>query len=177
MNDVSSHLDSQASVLAQAFDRSFSLARTADLPAWSDFLAVRIAGAPYALPLADLGEIAPLGRITPLPDAAAACLGLAGLRSVITPVYDLRVLLGHPPAPGAGRWLTSLAGARVALAFDAIDGHLRLPGASPAQSEPDGRLVRDAVQTAAGLRPLVDVAAVLAAIRRLANRTDPTSDH
>ncbi|CAN7361332.1 chemotaxis protein CheW [Phenylobacterium sp. LjRoot225] len=178
MNDASSGRRSQAAALAEAFDQSFAIARAPDLPAWRDFLAVRISDAPYALPLADLGEIAPLGRITPLPGAAGACLGLAGLRGVITPVYDLRVLLDHPAPSGVARWLATLADARVALTFDAIEGHLRLPDASPVQFESDGRLIRGAVQTAAGLRPLVDISAVLAAIRRLARRIiDPTSDN
>lgn len=177
MSETMSGLGSHAAALAEAFDRSFSMVRSAEVPAWSDFLAVRIGGDPYALPLGELGEITPLGRVTPLPDAPAACLGLAGLRSVITPVYDLRALLDYTPVPDSARWLATLAHASVAVAFDAIEGHLRLPASAVAPHEPDGRLVRDAVRTEAGLRPILDIPAALSAIGRLAGRTDPTSDH
>jgi chemotaxis signal transduction protein len=115
--------------------------------------------------------------IVPYPSRAAGALGLAAVRGIVAPVYDLRVLLGHARASGPPpRWLLlARAPEPVALAFDQLESYLRLPPrlvSSPEVEEHARRHVRGAVRSAEGVRPLIDVAAILAAITFEPPRSD-----
>ena len=60
-------------------------------------LRVRSGSEHYALPVEGVREIAPLGRISPLPGAPAALLGVWNLRGDVMAVVDLASLLGIEP--------------------------------------------------------------------------------
>ena len=61
---------------------------------------VRVADEHYALPVADVLEVAELGEVTPVPGAGAAVLGVRNLRGQVLPVVDLATVFG---ARGLGR--------------------------------------------------------------------------
>jgi purine-binding chemotaxis protein CheW len=92
-------------------------------------------------------------------------VGIAGVRGVAIPVYDLAMMLGFP-ATGAARWLLLARGAAVAFALDSFDGQLRVDAKAIASNDAAaGAYVREVVSAADGSRPIVDIAAVVAAIR------------
>jgi chemotaxis signal transduction protein len=161
-----------AAQLRQEFDAAFARPLQAGTQPMEDHLAIRLAGDPHALCLAEIAVLAALGALTQVPGPRPELLGLIGLRGALVPVYDLRMLLGYT-AVQAPRWVVVAAAAPVALAFDGFDGHLRLPRAARTQPD-DPRLPRrhvpEVLHTAPQARPLVAVAAVLETIRAAAAR-------
>jgi chemotaxis signal transduction protein len=164
--------------LREAFDRSFVEPTQPNLIETEDLLAIRVNDRPYAVRLSTIASLAADRPITALPGAPPRLLGVAALRGVVVPVYDLADLLGlsrsTPP-----RWtILTAAEPPMALAFDGVDGHLRLPreaistrtDGAARTSDPDLRdLATDLVQTPTGTRAVVDVpglhAAIVAAVR------------
>jgi purine-binding chemotaxis protein CheW len=127
---AASREESAALALRRAFDRTFA-ASSAAQPLFEDLLAVRVAGDAFALRLRDVAELVAGLLVVPLPSATPHLLGLAGLRGGVVPVFSLATLLGAAGPTGAPRWAVLCRAAEpFALAFDAFEGHLRLPAAS-----------------------------------------------
>ncbi|HTT79626.1 MAG TPA: chemotaxis protein CheW [Stellaceae bacterium] len=159
--------------LRDAFDRSFAEARRPDPPAIEKLLAIRSGPEPYALRLSEIAGLYADRKITPLPGSVPALLGIAGFRGAIVPVYDLPALLGHRPEEAA-RWLVTAAGAPIAFAFAALDGHLQVaPDAIVAREEAAQPLlyVREFARTAEIMRPIVHLRSVVDAVRRQVTAT------
>ena len=77
----------------------------------------------YALPIANVREIAKPLPMVELPHAPEAVVGVAEYRGEVIPVVDLRVRFGHPVAPATRRtkWIVALVSVRtVALVVDAV---------------------------------------------------------
>jgi chemotaxis signal transduction protein len=168
MSDLASSLAGRAALLRDAFDGSFAEARPPDPPPTADLLGIRIATEPHALHLSGITGLFADRKVTPVPGCAPGLLGIAGFRGTILPVYDLDALLGHR-ATEAARWLAIAAGAPVAFAFGALDGHLRvaLDAIIPQQAGSQSRRhIREFARIAEALRPIVDLASVIDAIRR-----------
>ncbi|GAB7037007.1 MULTISPECIES: chemotaxis protein CheW [Catenuloplanes] len=169
-NAVARQMRERLGQLRASFDRSFADPPREQVVQFHDLLAITVAGRRYALRLAQSAGLFPNRRVTPLPGPIAALLGVAGFRGSIVPVYSLAAVLGQPPQPES-RWLVLASGEpAVALAFEALDGHLRIPAAEVIEEQighgPRGCL-RGIVQRPEGARPIVDVAAVRAAIQAL----------
>lgn len=159
-------LGERAEELRQAFDRSFAEAVTEEAPL-EDFLAIGVGTDPYAIRLAEISALLADKPITRLPSPVPELLGIAGFRGAIVPVYDLRALLGYSVA-SPPRWVTIIAGTPVALAFDAFDGHLRLPRESrvpEGRVEPTRQHVREVLRAAGVVRPIVHLASVVETIK------------
>ena len=62
------------------------------------FLCVRVAGAPYAVPVENVREIVRVRPITPIPRTVSCVRGVISLRGEIIQVIDLRLRLVLPPA-------------------------------------------------------------------------------
>lgn len=161
--------------LRAEFDRSFSEpARRHDVE-HAELLAMRAGERPYALRLSQTSGLYPDRPVTPLPGPLPALLGVAGFSGTIVPVYDLAALLGHPH-PDRPRWLVLATGAPpLALAFHALDGHVRVPSAAiitehhePAASD----CLRGMVPLAGGTHPIVDLPAARAAVHALTGHAD-----
>ena len=159
--------------LREAFDRSFADPPRAEVAGHDDLLAVRAGGRRYALRLTQAAGLFPDRPVTRLPGPVSALLGVAGFRGVIVPVYSLAAVFGtggttaglHNSRP---RWLVLAAGLPpVALAFDELDGHLRVPSDALVE-ETDGHgphgCLRGIVPLDGGSLPIVDVPAVRAAV-------------
>ncbi|GGM29919.1 chemotaxis protein CheW [Dactylosporangium sucinum] len=162
--------------LREAFDRSFTEPPRQEVAGHDDLLAIRAGGQRYALRLTQAAGLFPDRPVTRLPGPLPALLGVAGFRGSIVPVYDLAAVFGGTAAgtgagTGTARWLVLAAGAPpVALAFEALDGHLRVPRDRVVEEAtghgPRGCL-RGIVPLDDGARPIVDVPAVRAAIQTL----------
>jgi chemotaxis signal transduction protein len=129
-----------AESLRRDFDRSFGEAVRVEVTQLEDLLLIRVASVGYAVRLAEISGLFAGRKVTPLPTPFPELLGIAGFRGVAIPVYDLRRLLGHAEG-GTARWLVLTAGeAKLTLAFDQFDGHLRLPSAAIVRgARADGR--------------------------------------
>lgn len=159
--------------LKRMFDRTFAAAPCSDTSIQEDLLAVGVGGDSYAIRLSEVGGLLSDRNITRLPGSATELIGLMGLRGALVPVYDLRALLGYPGGP-APRWLLIAAAARVALAFDRFDGHLRVSreavSAGSSRGAANHSHVREVVRTADAVRPIVHLPSVLDAIAALVRR-------
>ena len=172
MSGARSQLSDRAAELGLAFDRSFAEARPPDPPPSEDLLAIRLGSEPYALRLTEIAGVFAGRKITGLPGGIPALIGIAGFRGTILPVYDLPVLLGHPPVETM-RWLVIAAGTPVAFAFSGMDGHIRLLRdaiAPRAAGQDERRYVQEFARTPGLVRPVVHLPSVLDAIKaRLPN--------
>jgi chemotaxis signal transduction protein len=154
--------------LRDSFDGSFA-APPPRPPHLADLLAIRVAEVAYAVRLSAITALWVDRPTTPLPGPVPELLGLAGFRGTIVPVYDLAALLGHPAGIG-GRWLMLAADSPpLALAFAAVDGHLRVPATAlgPVGNDApavDHGYVSELVGTDQGVRMLINVQAVRASV-------------
>jgi chemotaxis signal transduction protein len=158
---------SSAELLREAFDRSFAEPPSAPRDAWEDLLAIRCGGQPHAVRVRDIAGIAAGRTIVPAPSPLPELIGLAGFRGRVASVYDLGSLLGLG-ASGALHWFVLVTEPRlVALAFELLEAHVRVPRASLADSAAHSQpLSRQAVHVAAALRPVVDIAGLIATIEQ-----------
>jgi chemotaxis signal transduction protein len=169
--------------LREAFDRSFAEPARPAAAECEDLLTIRVGDDPYAVRLDAIAGVASDWSLTVLPGAPPRLLGVAAFRATVVPVYDLAALLGYHRSAGA-RWLVHLAGEPpVALAFDGVDGHVRLPRGSTAgvaTPDPGDRraYTTDLVPTPDGIRAVIDIPAVRAAIVAAARSgADAEGDH
>jgi purine-binding chemotaxis protein CheW len=122
---------------------------------------VLVADEHYALPVADVLEVAELGDVTPVPGAGAAVLGVRNLRGQVLPVVDLATVFELPPAHPERIVIAERGGLRAGLAVDAIDGVEELPEAS---EEVDSRYLTGAALADGALVGVIDIESVLDAV-------------
>jgi chemotaxis signal transduction protein len=118
-------LDTRLEILQREFDGSFAEPAIVRDSTLEQLLAIRVGPDAYALRLAEIGALEADRVITPVPSHNPELLGVAGLRGAVVAVYDLASLLGQPRAE-APRWLCLAKGSRVAFAFGAFEGQLRV---------------------------------------------------
>jgi chemotaxis signal transduction protein len=158
-------LERRAAELRQEFDRAFSKARRSDEQRYEDLLAIRVGGDAYAVRLSEVAGVSAERKLTPLPSAVPALLGLVSFRAAIVPVYDLGALLGHS-ARENGRWLFVAKQAPIAFAFGALDGHERVPSSViVTDAQRTSGYVRELANTASGLRGIVQLSALIETVR------------
>jgi purine-binding chemotaxis protein CheW len=119
---------------------------------------VRVADEHYALPVADVLEVAELGDVTPVPGAGAAVLGVRNLRGQVLPVVDLATVFELPASAPERIVIAERGGLRAGLAVDAVDGVEQLPEAS---EEVDSRHLVGAALAGGALVGVIDVESVL----------------
>lgn len=145
--------------LREAFDRGFAETPSEVREETVNFLRIRIGAQAFAVPLSEISGVLADKRITPLPSAASALLGVAAHRGDIVPVFSLRALLSHGDEEHS-RWLMLAGDDRVAgFAFDHFEGHVRVAAAdvAPAQPAAAGKHIRASVRIAGELCPIVSV--------------------
>lgn len=166
----SANLRDKALALAAGFDRSFALPRSAAVPPRQDFIAIRIRDDAHAIRLPQLSELRGRVPVTRLPGSGAELLGVANVRGMIVPVYDLGHLLGYSPASvGVPGWCVLVASAPVALAFEVFDGHLRLSDDASAQAERAKNSrphINEVLRTSGQILPIIDLPSVINGIAR-----------
>jgi len=177
MSDPAGSESSRAVQMRLEFDQAFARPQAPETPHLENLLAIRLGPKPYALRLSEIAGLFADRSVTALPGDMPALLGIAGLRGTIVPVYDLAALLGHGGTVGGHRWLALAAvaasGASVGVAFPTLDGHLRIPFddivAHDGTAADARQYVRHFARIGQAARPIVDLAAVLDAIRRQAS--------
>ena len=160
---MSKTLSRQAAILKRNFDQTFALPMRPPSPQTLDLLRIRLGDDPWAVPLADVAGLYSGKRITPVPGRTPALLGVAGFRGVLSAVYDLPALIGLAPL-GTPRWLLMAEERRVAFAFGALDGHLRVEAGSilPLGPEIGTAWTRGFIEDGTLRRPILHLPALLA---------------
>jgi len=131
-----------------------------------DVVAIRVAGSPYALRVAELAGVSAGHRVTPVPSAHATLLGLVGIRGALVPVFDLARLLGEQAVGETPRWIAVSRGEQpIGLAFAAVEGQLPVAASAFAVAEGERELVEHVVRGATGLRAVVSVVRVVSWLR------------
>jgi chemotaxis signal transduction protein len=97
---------------------------------------VRVASEHYALPVADVLEVAELGDVTPVPGTAAVVRGVRNVRGRVLPVVDLAAVLGLPAATPDRIVMVERATGRAGLAVDSVEGVEDLPEAAEEVESP-----------------------------------------
>jgi len=138
-----------AETLRAAFDRAFADAPVAPV-APVDLLVLRAGGAPYAVARAQLAALRAGLAVVALPSPAPALLGVTAQRGAVLPVWDLGQL-AHGVPVRARKWYAIVRDESAALAFDQLDGYVRVDAP-----------VGAAVEHAGVSYPILDVAGVLA---------------
>jgi purine-binding chemotaxis protein CheW len=157
---------SRAAELRREFDCGFAAPLRVAAATGEDLLAIRVGGQDCAVRLRDIAGLHACKKLTRVPGAAAALLGIAGFRGAILPVYDLRIVLGRAGTE-APRWLVIAAERQVAFAFEAFHGQLRvspehiIPQAARAAATSFARAL---VRTPTCTGPVLHLPSVLAAI-------------
>lgn len=128
--------DNQVDALRAAFDQGFAAAPAPPPQPSERLLAIQVAGVPYAVMLGEVASLLVDRAITPLPSAAATCLGVTAISGTMIPVHSLAALLGHDAGARPPRWMFCIAGAQVALAFDGFEGQLHVPQDAIAPVQP-----------------------------------------
>ena len=156
----------RAQELRREFDRSFAEPFHAANRDVVDFIAIKLAGDPYAIRMADISGLFAGVKITPVPSPLSELRGIAGFRGALTPVYDLAALLGYPPSHA--RWVALANGGALGFAFDAFEGHFRIEPSAIAAHENGlaSRHVREIARQADAGWPIIDIPSVVAAIRK-----------
>jgi purine-binding chemotaxis protein CheW len=152
--------------LRNAFDGSFAVPATPELPDGVDLIGTRVGGMPYAIRMAQIVGLRAGLAVTPCPTPMPQLLGIAGIGGALVPVYDLAAVLGLPP--GAGRWTVLVEGGSLALVFADFIGHFRVEPAaiSPRHGGAGLAQVVEFASHAGQAWPVIDVPSVVAAIRR-----------
>jgi purine-binding chemotaxis protein CheW len=158
----------RARALHDEFDRGFAEAPRPPAPAHRDFLCIRVAGEPSAIPLVDIASLHADLRVIALPSRAPELLGVTAIRATLVPIYDLGVAFGGSPA-GVTRWTVLVRGGSAGFAFEGYDGHVRIGDRAIARATQRGH-VRGQIVVTGQPRSVVDLASVLAAIE---TRWDP----
>lgn len=178
MNPNESPAGGRAAELRREFDASFAAAPAEHRGATEDLLALSAGGSPCAVRLSEVSGLHAGCPVTSLPCPVPGLLGIAGIGGSLVPVYDLGVLLGGT-ASGRSRWMLVAAGSVVALAFDVLEGHLRVPReavGSADRADPRRAHSREVLRTEGRLRPILQLSSVVREIevgdRRGASRKE-----
>jgi chemotaxis signal transduction protein len=172
-------LGARAQALRSAFDRAFSEPPTLAAASTEDLLAIRVAGDSYALRVSELSGLVSNRKVVALPTRAPHLLGIAGVRGALVPVYALAGLLGYDVARSPGQWL-ALCGRQepVALAFEELEGFLRVPSAHlhPVGVELSKQHVAEGVRVGGVTRRVIDTRSALEALQGFAGLAGKTKD-
>jgi chemotaxis signal transduction protein len=157
----------RTAALRNEFDRSFAQPPRLDTISEEDLLTVRVGDDVFAIRLSEIAGLHSDKKVTPVPGGDPALLGIAGFRGTIRSVYSVATLLGLP-ARAEPRWLAIVADAPIALAFEAIEYHVRVasdtirPCDASAKEQPYARSFVPIQQL---IRPILYLPSLLDAIR------------
>jgi purine-binding chemotaxis protein CheW len=127
------------------------------------YVRVRLGDEHYALPVADVLEVAEVGELTAVPGADPAVRGVRNLRGQVLPVVDLAVALGLDGGDPRRLVITERDGRRAGLAVGSVESVETLPEAS---EEVDSPHVQGAALVDGALVGVVDVGSLLDAVEQ-----------
>jgi chemotaxis signal transduction protein len=166
----------RAAALRREFDEAFAAPAEAAAGA-VDLLALRVAGARYALRLSEIGGLHADRRIVALPGAPPELLGLAGLRGSLVAVYDLGAFLGAPRGENPHWVVLAWSDRTVGLAFEQLERYLRVATQDlTLDAESKKRHFREVLNVKGEVCPVIDIASIVEKIKGLARPVSPSGE-
>lgn len=124
----------------------------------------RVGDESFALPVAQVLEVAELGQLAPVPGAPPSVLGVRNLRGQVLPVIDLATVLGTSRESAAQKLvIAEEAGRRAGFAIDEVTDVAELAG--PVQ-DAESPFLSGSTLVNGDLVGVVDVQGVFAAVER-----------
>lgn len=160
--------------LRQAFDQAFAIAAQPSVSDIDAFLAIRVAGRPFVMRVAELRRLENGRKIVPLPGGPQTLLGLAGIQGRLTPVYSLAGILGLDTPAAARRWIVVCAGEDpLGLAFDEFEGFLQIPRSEIIDGSEGsaGKPAQQAIRGAGAVRAILHVSSLVEKVRNQVRAT------
>ena len=168
--------DDKLSELRSAFDRAFAEPRAPAAVAQTDFLALRLNGDPYAVRLSEVASLQADRAFVRAPSLLPEFVGIAGFRTVLTPVYDLGALLGYSTQRSTKWLLMAKATSPIGFAFEAFDGHLRVPASHFSIDADAEGVTRGSVRNGEDLLPLIHLPSLVEGIARRIKALGPSQE-
>ena len=166
----SSLLHARLEELKRSFDQSFAEAPQEEAEQAESLLSIRVASRAYAVRLSETSGLYVDRKVVGLPSPVTELLGMAGFRGTVIPIFDLAACLGYGLSGEENRWMLLVGQIDViGLVFQEFDGHLRTAPRNLAHQEAQeatGQHVRDAVIVEGKIRPVIDLVAVVQALKR-----------
>ena len=162
---------SAAADLRAAFDRSYALpSRFQQTSNTEDLLALRLAGAPYAIRVREIAGLANNRRPVALPSSVPELLGVTGIRGELVPVYSLAALLdGHRDTEEV-RWLALCRTEElIGLAFADFEGYLQVSPAEIYSANHEHLAhssVHEVARSAGVVRSIISIPAIVEMVKR-----------
>ena len=153
--------EDRAAQLRLQFDAGFQVeAKTAQTKT-IDLLVIRLGDRDYGMKVEGIEAVVKGKKMTALPGTAADLLGIAGFRGSLVGVYDLASWLGLKRKSGAWLLLVRVGqSSRVALAFDSLEGQLRLEESDFLVAE-SSEFVKSHVQVETRVLPVLSLASLM----------------
>ena len=169
MNAETNTADLRLAELRRAFDRSFATPPPSGAAEQQPLIVIRLAGETLVLRAGDITGITRRRRLVPLPSRTPELLGLAGIRGVLVPVFNLAAILALPFRAAEPGWFAlAVREAPIALAFDEFEGQVEVERTClyDDQTAPARPHIRQLVRIGPLVRPVIEVPSILEAIRK-----------
>lgn len=115
-----------AEQMRRTFDEAFAVPPAPARREETRYLAVRVGGATYGIPMGELAGIYHQRKVVAVPGGHGAMLGIAGIQGRLVAVYSLAKLLGVAEEPSS--WLAVCQGASgLALGVVGMEGQFSAP--------------------------------------------------
>lgn len=169
MMPKSDPFETRAAALRREFDSLFAEAQHEVAVEREGFLCLSVAQQQYAVRLAEVERVLSGKKVALMRATNPALLGVAGVRSTIVPVFDLRVLLGVERSGTSAKWmllLRSTTGA-VGIVFDRFDGYVQAPASGtddPARGEQGAASASTVLRLESAEIPVLDLQAMIEAL-------------
>lgn len=180
---MSRHSNSAVEAVAAlrlAFDETFAQPiHHPDKENLEAMLLIRAAGEAFALRSLQIGRLARIGLVVPIPSRIRELLGICAIRGTLTPVFDLAALLGFDAGNARPSWTVLTRGdSPVAFAFDQFEGQVEIRRNSlhrhqDMQARPH---VSEVLRIDGGIRDVIDIPALLETIRQRARVINPEKE-
>ena len=155
-----------AADLRESFDQMFAAPVRPASDALESFLAIRVAGKPFALRLSELARMESTANVVPLPGSSSALLGLASIQGRLTPVFGLPQLLGLGTTQQAGQWIAVCSREEPwGVSVEELEGYLQIPKSEVLRVS-GNQAMPHAVQGKGAIRPVLQIASLLAEVRK-----------
>jgi chemotaxis signal transduction protein len=158
-----------ADQLRRAFDETFARVPEPQSSDDEEVLNIRLGNDLYVLRLREIAGVYVEHKLVPLPGPMAELLGIAAIRGVLVPVYDLGALLGYRVNAGLRGFVLARSKSPVGFACGTPERLQRLPRASFANSEEVGAErphLSGLVRISDTLRPVVDMESLVQTIEK-----------
>jgi chemotaxis signal transduction protein len=175
---MNKEMNAQSNRLAElrtAFDRTFQLPYQGKSKDVEPMIAFRIAGTPLAVGVQHITGIMKRTVILPVPSIVPELLGVAAVRGVLVPVFNLAAMLELPPSSEPQWFMQMNRETPVALAFDDLEGRVEVERSHVYADETSSRRKHIHQLAAVGsvVRAVIDASGLMESIRQSAGLIPP----